>query len=97
VPTDDDRTIFHAARGQLDRIDPDRPIRLTGISVSGLSQACGGPTSGSGQLGLFGTAPRDDPGASRRRQLNAAVDALRSRFGEGAVGPADLAGKRRRE
>lgn len=96
LPTDDDRAIFLAARGQLDRIDLGRPVRLTGISVSGLV-AAGGPAAGAGgQLGLFAAAPAEDPGARRRRALNAAMDALRERFGEGAVGPADLAGRRRR-
>jgi DNA polymerase-4 len=95
APTDDDRTIFHAARGQLDRVDLGRPVRLTGISVSGLAER-GVPAPPGGQLGLFAAAPAGDPAAARRRQLNAAVDALREKFGDAAVGPADLAGRPRR-
>jgi DNA polymerase-4 len=95
LPTDDDRTLFLAARGQLDRVDLDRPVRLTGISVSGLVEA-GAIASPEGQLGLFAVAPPEDPEARRRRALNAAVDTLRDRFGDAAVGPADLAGRKRR-
>jgi DNA polymerase-4 len=95
LPTDDDRTLFLAARGQLDRVDLDRPVRLTGISVSGLVEA-GAVASPEGQLGLFAVAPPEDSEARRRRALNAAVDTLRDRFGDAAVGPADLAGRKRR-
>jgi DNA polymerase-4 len=95
VPTDDDRTIFLAARGQLDRVDLSRPVRLTGISVSGLV-ATGAAEPAGEQLGLFAAARVEDPEATRRRQLNAAVDSLRERFGDGAVGPADLAGRKPR-
>jgi DNA polymerase-4 len=95
VPTDDDRTIFHAARGQLDRVELSRPVRLTGISVSGLVARGGAPPPG-GQLGLFAAAPVEDEATRRRRALNAAVDSLRDRYGDGAVGPAALAGRKRR-
>jgi DNA polymerase-4 len=96
VATDDDRAIFRAARGQLDRVDLERPIRLTGISVAGLVQAGGGGAVAGDQLGLFAAAPVEDGEARRRRSLNAAVDSLRDRFGDAAVGPADLAGRTRR-
>jgi DNA polymerase IV len=90
--TDDDRAIFEAARAQLERVDLARPVRLTGISVSEFA----GPAE-RGQLGLFQPAvvPRP-PEVERRRALNAALDRLADRFGEGAVRPADLAGARRR-
>ncbi len=77
--TDDGREIFAAARAQLERADLDRPVRLTGVSASGLD---GAPE----QLGLFEGAGS----AARRRALNAAVDALEARFGRGAVRPATL-------
>jgi DNA polymerase-4 len=74
--TDDGKAIFEAARAQLERADLERPVRLTGISASGLDAA---PE----QLGLF-----DGPGAARRTSLNAALDALAERYGPGAVRPA---------
>jgi DNA polymerase-4 len=87
-PTDDDRAIFEAARALLARVEADRRIRLTGISVSGLA--------GEGeraQLDLFGAEARAPGGGEeKRRALHAALDRLADRFGEGAVLPADLAG-----
>jgi DNA polymerase-4 len=74
--TDDGKAIFEAARALLERADLDRPVRLTGISASGLDAV---PE----QLGLF-----DGSGAARRTALNAALDALADRYGPGAVRPA---------
>ncbi|BDG03676.1 DNA polymerase IV [Anaeromyxobacter oryzae] len=90
-PTDDDRAIYEAARAQLERIDLARPVRLTGISVSDFA---GGEERG--QLGLFAAdvVPRP-PEETRRRKLNAALDALADRFGENTVTRADLAGPAR--
>ena len=84
-PIDDGRAIYDAARAQLSRADLSRPVRLTGVAVSGF-----GP--GGAQLDLFG-AP-EPAGAGRRRALNAALDALAERFGEGAVRPASAPGER---
>jgi len=89
-PTDDDRAIYGAARALLARVDLARAIRLTGISVSGFAGE-----RERGQLDLFGGAAPDAAAAGeedKRRALNAAVDRLADRFGEGAVLPADLAG-----
>lgn len=87
-PTDDDRAILAAARGLLARVDVDRPVRLTGLSVSGFAGE-----RERGQLDLFAAAgtPSAPPDDGRRRALNAALDALAGRFGDGAVVPADLA------
>jgi DNA polymerase IV len=85
LPTDDDRAIFEAARAQLARVDVERPVRLTGVSVSGFAHA-----AERRQLDLFGAAPAPRPDVEKRRSLNAALDALARRFGEGAVTPADL-------
>jgi len=75
-PTDDDVTIYRIARQLLrDALAEDReggrssPVRLVGVSVSGV-------TAGQ-QLGLFD--------AARHARLNAALDAVRSRFGDAAL------------
>jgi DNA polymerase-4 len=75
-PTDDDVTIFRIARQLLrDALAEDReggrtsPVRLIGVSVSGVSEGQ--------QLGLFD--------AARHTRLNAALDAVRARFGDGAL------------
>ncbi len=88
-PTDDDRVLLEAARGLLARVDLEHPVRLTGISVSGFAGEAERQ-----QLDLFGgasaaSAPEED---GRRRALNAALDRLADRFGDGTVVPADLAG-----
>jgi len=90
--TDDDRAIYQAALAQLARVDLTRPVRLTGVAVSGFAS-----TTERGQLGLFPDAPAPrPPEAERRRALNAALDALAERFGDGAVTRADLVGRGRR-
>ena len=76
TPTDDDLTIYKTARSLLrDAMDEDRtngrssPVRLVGVSLSGLESAQ--------QLGLFDHA--------RVSRLNAALDAVRSKFGDDAL------------
>jgi DNA polymerase-4 len=90
-PTDDGRAIAAAARALLARVDLSRPVRLTGISVSGLRGE-----ANRGQLDLFREDPAEPAEDGRRRALNAALDRLADRFGDGAVVPADLAGAPRR-
>jgi DNA polymerase-4 len=94
-PTDDDHAILAAARALLARVDVARPVRLTGISVSGFAEE-----AERGQLDLFGAGPApsaaEPPQATRRRALNAALDDLAERFGDRAVLPADLTEGRRR-
>jgi DNA polymerase-4 len=75
-PTDDDVTIFRTARQLLrDALAEDReggrtsPVRLIGVSVSGVTEGQ--------QLGLFD--------AARHARLNAALDAVRVRFGDEAL------------
>ena len=75
-PTSDDLAIFEAARALLrDALAADRdagrvsPVRLVGVTMSGLV--------GGEQLDLFTGA--------RMSRLNAALDAVRTRFGDGAL------------
>ncbi len=86
-PTDDGRALYDAARAQLGRADLSRPVRLTGITASGFGE----PERP--QLDLF--APAEAPATRRRRALNAAVDAIAARFGEGTVRPASEGGERK--
>jgi DNA polymerase-4 len=74
--TNDDLTIYRIARKLLrDALAEDRdggrtsPVRLVGVSVSGLSEG--------EQLGLFD--------AARHARLNAALDAVRAKFGKDAL------------
>jgi DNA polymerase-4 len=77
-PTQDGLELYRRARTLLDREHLDQPVRLIGLSASGL-----GP-SGSGQLSLL------DTGAIRRERLARAVDGLAERFGNDVVRPASL-------
>jgi len=88
-PTDDDLVIFHAARTLLrDALASDRaaghesPVRLVGVSVSGITEGQ--------QLGLFESG--------RASRLNDALDAVRKKFGEGSLDRASAreVGRRRR-
>jgi DNA polymerase-4 len=88
-PTSDDLAIFEAARALLrDALAADRdagrvsPVRLVGVTMSGL-------VAGE-QLDLFTGA--------RMSRLNAALDAVRTRFGDGALDRAsarEASGRRR--
>jgi DNA polymerase-4 len=88
-PTDDGGEIYRSVREDLGRAGLDRPVRLTGVTVSGFDAGTVEPD----QLGLFGAAPgpASREGQGKREALNAALDALADRFGEGAVKPATLA------
>jgi nucleotidyltransferase/DNA polymerase involved in DNA repair len=80
-PTDDGRLIFETALALLDRVPLSGvKVRLLGISAGALEPAA----AAARQLDLF------DPGGERRGQLDRTADALRERFGDGAVGPASL-------
>ena len=70
---DDEHEIFHTATLLLDEHWDGRPLRLIGVSVSGLVAA-----EGYYQQSLFG---QDE----HRRKMLEAVDSLRDRFGESAL------------
>jgi DNA polymerase-4 len=78
APTADGDAIFRQAWQALVRLAPGEPIRLVGLSVSGLARA-----DDARQLGLF-----DRP--ERAEAVGRVVDQLRARFGPGAVGRASL-------
>lgn len=73
--TDDGGAIAEAARVLLARAGPSEPVRLLGVGATHLVPAS------DPQLSLFG--PPDS--SVRRDRLNHALDALRERFGPGAV------------
>jgi DNA polymerase-4 len=79
-PTRDGLELYRRALALLEREAPGEPVRLIGLSASGL-----GPGE-RGQLSLL------DPLAVRRDRLGPIVDRLSARFGEGTLGPASLLG-----
>jgi len=74
--------IYHTALRLLDARDPRRMIGTLGVGLSGLSE------TGSGQLDLFA-----EPLHPRHERLEAAVDAIRDRFGEDAMQRSRLLGR----
>lgn len=78
VPTQDGLELFERAQSLLARVPLAQPVRLVGVSVSGLTSA------ESPQFPLFAEV------AARRTRLARAVDALAQRFGDRAVIPASL-------
>jgi DNA polymerase-4 len=101
-PTDSARTITRVARSLLATIDPSPGVRLLGVGVTQLDSD-GPPAPVTEQLSLLdppgagldgggdpaGPVAADDADWDR---AEAAVDAIRARFGAGSVGPASLTG-----
>ena len=81
VAVDDSRSLLEAGRRLLDLVDPARGVRLLGLSVSGLS------TDGARQLTFDEVLAGPGWQATDR-----AVDEIRARFGDDAIGPAIIAG-----
>jgi DNA polymerase-4 len=77
-PTQDGLELYRRAKALLDRERLDQPIRLIGLSASGLGPA------GAGQLSLL------DPTALRRERLARVVDGLAARYGDDVVRPASV-------
>lgn len=77
-PTQDGLAIYQRARALLDRIPLSQPVRLIGLSASGL-----GPAT-AGQLPLLGVDP------TRRARLAQAMDRVIARWGEGSLRPASV-------
>ncbi|MGH7765238.1 MAG: DNA polymerase Y family protein [Candidatus Dormibacteraceae bacterium] len=72
--------IYQAALKLLAARDPRRTVGTLGVGLAGLSEG------DAGQLDLFGQAPRNE-------RLEAAMDAIRDRFGEDAVQRSRLLGR----
>ncbi len=81
VAVDDSRSLLDAGRRLLDLVDPAPGVRLLGLSVSGLR------SDGSRQL-TFDEA-LSGPGW---QETDRAVDEIRARFGDDAIGPAIVVG-----
>ncbi|MES1210327.1 MAG: DNA polymerase IV [Pseudomonadota bacterium] len=75
-PTDDGQVLYRAALDLLGRSPVGGRVRLTGVSVQGLGAA--------DEPQLFPPPP------TRADKLNAALDRIADRFGEEAIGTADL-------
>ena len=81
APMETGAEIYAAARDLYLKLDPDRPrIRLLGVSISGLIDGPAGR-----QLDLLESDSR-----SRWSDATKAIDSIRTRFGDSAVGPATL-------
>ena len=76
--------IYQAALALLAARDPRLTVGTLGVGLSGLTEG------DAGQLDLFG-----EPAAPRKERLEAAVDAIRDRFGEDAVQRSRLLGRAR--
>jgi DNA polymerase-4 len=84
--------IASIARFLLDSVDVSPGVRLLGVGVSSLSPA-GSETTEQMSLDFAAPAPGTDPArAGSWQQASGAVDAIRDRYGDGAVGPARLLG-----
>jgi DNA polymerase IV len=73
APSDDGKTLSDAALALWESHRPAKPVRLLGVAAMGIVP------SDAGQLGLFGD------GRDRRAALNAALDCVIARYGEGSL------------
>jgi DNA polymerase IV len=82
APVDDAPAVGAAARALLREVDPAPGVRLLGVTGSGLVEA------GARQLSF------DDVEGPDWHHASGAVDAIRQRFGDAAIGPASSVGRR---
>lgn len=77
-----DRAVYETARELLRKLRKSRrvPARLLSVALTGLQE------TGAPQLGLFGDEPTSVE-SPRDRAVSRAVDAVRARFGSGAIAP----------
>ena len=81
-PIDDGPELADAALGLLREVDPAPGVRLLGVTGSGLVEAA------ARQLSF------DDVEAPDWHEASGAIDAIRARFGDAAIGPASSADRR---
>ena len=74
-PTNSTDVIYHTARELMRQMWPDRPVRLVGVSAEKTG------TDNFEQLDFFTDPAKTD----KQEKLDRAADALRARFGEGAI------------
>jgi DNA polymerase-4 len=86
APVDSGVAILRSARALAATVDPTPGVRLLGVSVSGLSDQA------VEQLTLD-LSEEAGPDAAEWSDVDDAVDAIRERFGAGAIGPAALVGR----
>ena len=89
-PVDTGPAVSRTAVSLLEGVDPGPGVRLLGVGVSNLSAGA------ARQLSLLASTEPDSGGASDAdwERATAAIDQIRSRFGDSAVGPAALIGNR---
>ncbi|MDZ7673676.1 MAG: DNA polymerase IV [Acidimicrobiales bacterium] len=92
TPIDTGPSIVRAASALLDRVDVGAGIRLLGVSLSNLVEAAPRQLS----LDDLGAAPATDADGGAWRAVTDVVDAVRERFGSGAMRPAALLEDQRR-
>ncbi len=81
-PVDSGAEIARVAKTLLDQIDPAPGVRLLGVGVTGLTE----DTSRQLTLDLDGGSATSE----RPREVDAAIDDIRRKFGDGSIGPAVL-------
>lgn len=74
-PNNSTDVIYHTARELMRQMWPDRPVRLVGVSAEKTG------TDNFEQLDFFTDPAKTD----KQEKLDRAADALRARFGEGAI------------
>jgi DNA polymerase-4 len=81
APIDEGPVVTRHAQVLLAGLDPSPGVRLLGVTVSGLLEGAGR------QLSF------DDAGAADWHEASGAIDAIRERYGTGAIGPAAAVGR----